>query len=64
VKARAYQVLEMAVENGINAGWRHAYKHRPTAPPEEEAEEVRGRIFNDVMSEICEWFTFEAEPEA
>ena len=55
MKAREYDVLARAVEEGIAAGWQHAHKHTETPSPEA----VHDQIHMDVMTAICEWFTFD-----
>ena len=54
MKAKEYDVLEMAVEQGVMWGWQHAHKHNP----EPSEAEIKERIVNDVMNEICGWFDF------
>ena len=56
MKAKEYDVLEMAVEHGIAFGWTHAHKHVDNPSPDT----IKDQIRNDVMNMICEWFTFEA----
>lgn len=50
----SYKLLEMCVENGINLGYRRAYKHND-APDEELLTQC---IQTAIMSEISEWFIF------
>lgn len=51
-------VLEMCIQDGIQAGWRHAHKH--TDNPDEE------KIFADIEyaieSKLYEWFHFDEVP--
>jgi hypothetical protein len=55
VRAREYEVLRLAVEGGVELGWRHAHKHED-APL---VDDVKQRITEDVLNSICEWFMFE-----
>jgi len=54
IRARCYEVLRRAVEEGVARGWTLAHKHTDTP----EAEHVREAIESQVMDEICEWFEF------
>ena len=56
MKAREYDVLARAVEDGVAYGWTRAHKHVPD--PDEVS--VRIEITALVISEICEWFDFES----
>ena len=58
MKTREYDVLARAVESGVVLGWRHAHKH--VEHPVESA--ICDQITSDVLTEICESFTFD-EPE-
>jgi hypothetical protein len=58
MKANTYKILTDAVERGIQYGWNRAHKHTDT--PDDR--EIRQQIETSVMSEICEYFTFD-EPE-
>jgi len=55
MKAKEYNLMSMAVENGISYGYSRAFKHTDT--PTEEA--IRNAIYEAVMNEICENFTFD-----
>ena len=57
MKAKEYHVLDFAVRQGVMWGWIHAHKH----DPEPDAEAIKDRIADDVLSEVCEWFTFDDE---
>ena len=61
MKAKEYDVLVMAVEEGVAAGWRHAYKHSDVEPPNEDADPVKRHIVDDVLTAICEWFNFDPQ---
>ena len=54
---RVYDVLARAVEEGIAVGWQHSYKHTNT-PAEQD---VRERIYDDVMVAITEVFNFDED---
>lgn len=61
MKAREYDVLVRAVEEGAALGYRHAFKH--TAAPSTEA--VEEAIVLAVLNAVCEVFDFAPdEPEA
>jgi hypothetical protein len=55
VKAKEYELMALAVENGVALGWEHAHKHDQKPEPDV----VRERIVEDVLNSICEWFDFE-----
>ena len=55
MKANAYKVMQMAVEEGVAYGHMRAYKHTDT-PSEDE---VKNAIEDAVMNSICEWFDFD-----
>jgi hypothetical protein len=57
MKPKTHVILEMAIEQGIQRGWRLAHKH--VENPEEHV--IIERINDSVMSEIYEYFTFEDE---
>ncbi len=59
MKAREYDVLSMAVEQGVICGMRRAYKHN-AAPT---ADQVEAAIADAVKNAICEWFYFENGPD-
>lgn len=52
----SYKLLDMCVENGINLGYRRAYKHNDN--PSEEV--LKEQIQIAIMNEISEWFIFES----
>jgi len=60
MRAKEYDVLEMAVGQGVTFGWSRAHKH--IDKPEPEA--IQDAIRDDVLNAICEWFDFERVPEA
>jgi hypothetical protein len=55
VKPKTYSILDRCVEEGIARGMNRAYKY-VDSPNEEQIKEA---IHNCVMSEICEWFSFD-----
>lgn len=57
MRVRAYDVLQQAVEAGVNYGWNRAHKHTDTP----DAEAIKDAIFNAITSEICDWFDFDEE---
>jgi len=54
LKANTYAVLARAVEEGLDYGYRRAYKHTDTPSEDGLKEEIRLAI----MNEICEVFEF------
>lgn len=58
MKPDIYKLIEHCVETGVAYGLTRAYKHtdKPTA------EQVREKIRQAIMNEVCEWFKFE-DPE-
>ena len=57
MKPKTRVILEMAIEQGVQRGWRLAHKY--VENPEEHV--IIERINDTVMSEIYEYFTFEEE---
>jgi hypothetical protein len=57
MKPKEYDVLTMAVEQGVACGWRRAHKHVPPTP-----EAIQESVAHEVINAICEWFDFEAPP--
>jgi len=55
MKFKAYQLIERAVDEGINYGYQRAYKH--TDNPSEAL--IKGEIYNAVMNSISEIVDFE-----
>lgn len=47
-------VLEMCIENGLNRGYRRAFKHSDN--PDEST--ITGKQYECIMEEIHEWFDF------
>ena len=57
MKVKTRVILEQAIEEGVNRGWRLAHKH--VENPEEHV--IIDRINDAVMAQIYEYFTFEDE---
>lgn len=59
MKPDIYKLIEHCVETGVAYGLTRAYKHtdKPTA------EQVREKIRQAIMNEICEWFKFDPVDE-
>lgn len=55
MKVRAYPLLVRAVEEGVEYGWRRAFKHTDT--PEPDA--IKDQIMTAVTNAICEYFDFD-----
>ena len=55
MKAKEYDVLEMAVEIGVNWGWSRAHKHLDN--PDEH--QIKKHMNREVLNAVCEWFDFE-----
>lgn len=60
LRVDAYRVLELAVEAGVNHGWRRAYKHSDN-PSEDD---IKQAMTDNIMSSICEWFAFDPPAES
>ena len=57
-RARVYDLVCEAVENGVAYGWTRAHKHtdKPTA------EAVKDNIEREVLNALCETFDFNETP--
>ena len=55
MKAKEYNVVEMAVRAGVEYGYNRAHKH--TDSPSEET--IKEAMCEAIMAEMCEWFIFE-----
>lgn len=55
MKVKTQVILEIAIEQGVQRGWRLAHKH--VENPEEHV--IFDRINDAVMSAITDYFTFE-----
>lgn len=60
MKAREYQLMVQAVEEGVRFGVRRAYKHSDMTPPDDNQISY---IADEVVNSICNWFTFDQESE-
>ena len=56
LKARVYDVVGRAVEEGLKLGWQHAHKH-VDAPSKEL---ILDRLEDDIMNQLCEVIDFDA----
>lgn len=57
MKPKFYQVLLMAIEDGVEMGWAKAYKHDET--PADCI--IKAQIIDGVLDAINEWFHLEDE---
>lgn len=55
MKFKAYQLIERAVEEGVNYGYNRAHKHTDT--PTEAT--LKGLITEAIMSELCDIIDFD-----
>ena len=60
MKAKEFEVLEMAIDRGVDDGFVRAYKHND-APDEQY---MRDAVKAAVMDAICEWFSFDGDEDA
>jgi hypothetical protein len=54
IRVDCYKILSDAIERGISFGWNHSHKHTDTP----DAGTIKAQIFDDIMTEICEYFSF------
>jgi hypothetical protein len=64
MKANEYIILSDCVENGVNAGWRRAFKHMDLSEEvrdwlDEHEACIKDHIETAVTNEICEYFKFD-----
>ena len=59
-KINAFEVITRAIEEGVDAGWRRAYKYSE-APPENEVKEA---MIESVINAITEVVIFDENSEA
>ena len=52
-----YKLVSNCVDAGVNYGWNRAHKH--TDSPSEA--QIKDEIYNAVMNEISEWFSFQSD---
>lgn len=57
VRVRTYSLVDRAVEEGLECGWRRAHKHTDT--PEPDA--IREAQLMAIMGAICEVIDFDGE---
>lgn len=57
MRPKTYQVLELAVEDGVKSGWHRAHKH-VNNPSEND---IQIAIQESVLGSIYEWFHFDGE---
>jgi hypothetical protein len=57
MKPKTYQVLTMAVEEGVAYGVHRAYKHSDNPTPEY----MTNCISDAVLNSICEWFDLDED---
>ena len=57
MKPKTLPLLEECIENGIVRGYNRSYKH----DDDPSSDVITQTIFNCIMEEIHEWFTFESE---
>jgi hypothetical protein len=60
MKPKFYPLLQQCVENGIVRGWNRAHKHTDTP----DILHVQTQIFDEIFSELHEWFEFPDQSEA
>lgn len=59
VKCNTFAVMDDAVEAGVRTGVVRAFKHRDDRPTDEAEEALIEHCQREVMSAICEKFSFE-----
>lgn len=59
MKANDYRIMVRCVEDGIERGVARARKHDDDPP----MHTITNAIYESIMAEICEWFSFEEVPE-
>lgn len=57
MKPKTLHLLQECIENGTIRGYNRAYKH----DDDPSSDVITQTIFNCIMEEIHEWFTFESE---
>lgn len=60
MRAREYNLIVQAVEEGVRFGVRRAYKHTDGTPPDENQ---MSYIADEIVNSICNWFTFDENSE-
>lgn len=56
MKPKFYEVLDLAIEQGVAQGLRRAWKHRSDGPTEEVLAEVKECVHSAVLDALHEWF--------
>jgi hypothetical protein len=59
MKAKEYEVLDMAVRDGVSCGVTRAFKYTDNPARENLVDEVH----HQVMASMCEWFLLEGEED-
>jgi hypothetical protein len=54
MRVNEWQVLQMAIEDGVRYGVRKAYKHSDSNPPDEDQVD---HIIEHTINCVSEWFT-------
>lgn len=57
MKPKTYNILSLAVEEGIRHGYRHAFKHTETPDPDMAI----SNIHSETMAAILDYFDFDDE---
>jgi len=55
MKPRMYNILSECIENGVELGYRRAFKH--TDSPSEDS--IIESIHREILNKVCEYFIFE-----
>ena len=58
MRAKEYDLMRRAVEDGVAYGWRRAHKYNEA--PDERA--ICDAMEEAVVNALCEWFTFDDIP--
>ena len=59
IRVRAYEVMQRAVEEGFAQGYRRAFKHTDTPPPDV----IEEQVVSAIMGCIWEVFSFDTPKE-
>lgn len=57
MRPRMYDILGMAVEEGIDYGWARAFKH----DDDPADDRIKSEIAQAIMNEVCNYFSFDDE---
>lgn len=55
MKPRMYNILSECIENGVELGYRRAFKHADS--PSEDS--IIESIHREILNKVCEYFIFE-----